>query len=95
MVKVSNNLYLFSQCFRTSHSCFQIKSSDNNCDGVSEKLKYLNLYDHISDPMVFIITLEHRHFGSRESISATQQNSQTFKEAEVDTSIFVVFYVLC
>ena len=34
----------------------ELKSSDY-CDGVSVKLKYLNLYDYILNPVLFIISL--------------------------------------
>ena len=42
-----------SLCFGNSHSCFQIKSSDYR-DGVSVKLKYLNSYNYIFNPVLFI-----------------------------------------
>ena len=80
-------LYLFSQCFGSSLSCVQIKSSDY-CDDASAKLKYLNSYEYIFNPALFIINLEGRHFGSRESIPISHQNSQTSKEIVVDTHFF-------
>ena len=43
---------------------FEIKSSDYR-DGVSVKLKYLNSYDYIFNPVLFNISLEDNHFGSR------------------------------
>ena len=52
---------------------FEIKSSDYR-DGVSIKLKYLNSYDYIFNPILFIISLEDRHFGSRESLLVSRQN---------------------
>ena len=92
-VKGSKHLYLFSQCFGSSHSCFQIKSSDY-CDDVSVKLKYLSAEDHICNPVLFIISLDGSHFGSRESIPISHQNSQNFREIVVDISIFLGSSVL-
>ena len=45
---------------------FETKSSDYR-DGVSVKLKYLDLYGYIFNPVLFIISLEDSHFGSREN----------------------------
>ena len=56
-------LFLFSE----------IKSSDYR-DGVSVKLKYLNLYDYIFNPVLFIISLEDSHFGSRGYMLVSHQN---------------------
>ena len=56
-------LFLFSE----------IKSSDYR-DGVSVKLKYLNLYDYIFNPVLFIISLEDSHFGSRGNMLVSHQN---------------------
>ena len=56
-------LFLFSE----------IKSSDY-CDGVSVKLKYVNLYGYIFNPVLFIISLEDSHFGSRENMLVSHQN---------------------
>ena len=53
-----------SLCFENSHFCFQIKSSDYR-DGVYVKLKDLNPCDYIFNLVLFIITLEDSHFGSR------------------------------
>ena len=52
---------------------FEIKSSDYR-DGVSVKLKYLNSYDYIFDHVLFIISLEDSHFGSRENMLVSHQN---------------------
>ena len=92
-VKESKHLYLFSQCFGNFHSCFQIKSSDY-CDDVSVKLKYLNAEDHICNPVLFVISLDGSHFGSRESTPISHQNSQNSKETVVDISILLGFSVL-
>ena len=46
---------------------FEIKSSDYR-DVVSVRLKYLNSYDYIENPVLFIISLEDSHFGSRENM---------------------------
>ena len=62
-----------SLCFGNSHSCFQMKSSDY-CDGVSVKLKYLKSYDYISNPVLFIISLEDSHFESRGNMLVSHQN---------------------
>ena len=56
-------LFLFSE----------IKSSDYR-DGVSVKLKYLNLYDYIFNLALFIISLEDSHCGSRENMLVSHQN---------------------
>ena len=54
-VKENEHVYLFSLCFcicfGNSHSCFQINLSDYR-DGVSMKLKYLNSYDYIFNPVL-------------------------------------------
>ena len=92
-VKESKHLYLFSQCFGNFHSCFQIKSSDY-CDDVSVKLKYLNAEDHICNPVLFVISLDGSHVGSRESTPISHQNSQNSKETVVDISILLGFSVL-
>ena len=55
------------QCFGNYRSCVQIKSSDY-CDGESAKLKYLNSYDYIFNPMLFVLSLEGSHFGSKENM---------------------------
>ena len=65
-VRESKHVYLFFQCFGNFHFCVEIKSS-NYSDGVSLKLKYLNSYEYISNPGLFIISLERRHFGSRKA----------------------------
>ena len=52
---------------------FEIKSSDYR-DGVSGKLKYLNSYDYISNPVLFIISLEDSHFESRENMLVSHKN---------------------
>ena len=62
-----------SLCFGNSHSCFKIKSS-NYHNGVSVNLKYLNSYDYIFDPVLFIISLEDGHFGSRGNMLVSHQN---------------------
>ena len=46
---------------------FEIKSSDYR-DVVSVRLKYLSSYDYIENPVLFIISLEDSHFGSRENM---------------------------
>ena len=56
-------LYVFL-CFGNSLSFFELKSSDYR-DSVSVKLKYLNSYDYIFNPALFIISLEDSNFGSR------------------------------
>ena len=76
-----------------NHSCVQIKSSDY-CDGVSAKVKYLNSYDYIFNPKLFIISLEGNHLGSRENMPVAHQNSQTSKEIGADISIFLDSFVL-
>ena len=78
-IKENKHVYLFSLCFGNSRSCVQIKSSDY-CDGVSVKLKYLNLYDYIFNPVPFIISLEDSHFGSRENMPASHQNNEILKK---------------
>ena len=55
------------RCFGNYRSCVQIKSSDY-CDGESAKLKYLNSYDYIFNPMFFVLSLEGSHFGSKENM---------------------------
>ena len=76
-------------------SCFQINSSYYG-DGVSAKLKYLNPYDHIFNPVSFILSLEDRHIESRhgiitpwprENMSVSLQNNQTSKEIGANISI--------
>ena len=62
-VKESKHLNLFSQCFGNFYSSIQIKSSDY-WDGVSSKLKYLNVYHYIFNFALFFISLEASHFGS-------------------------------
>ena len=62
-VKESKHLNLFSQCFGNFYSSVQIKSSDY-WDGVSSKLKYLNVYHYIFNFALFFISLEVSHFGS-------------------------------
>ena len=78
-IKENKHAYLFSLCFGNSRSCVQIKSIDY-CDGVSVKLKYLNLYDYIFNPVTFIISLEDSHFGSREKMPVSHQNSEILKK---------------
>ena len=63
-----------------------MKSSDY-CDGVSAKLKYLNSYDCIFNPILFIISLEDNHFGFRENMPVSHQNCKTSKEIGADISI--------
>ena len=53
---------------------FEIKSSDFR-DGVFVILKYLNSYDYIFNPILFIISLEDNHFGSRENMLDSHQNN--------------------
>ena len=62
-----------SLCFGNSLSFFEIKSSDYR-DVVSVKLKYLNLYGYIFNPVLFIISLEDSHFGSRGNMLVSHQN---------------------
>ena len=62
-----------SICFGNSLSFFEMKSSDY-CDGVSVKLKYLNSYDYIENPVLFIKSLEDSHSGSRENMLVSHQN---------------------
>ena len=62
-----------SICFGNSLSFFEIKSSDYR-DGVFVKLKYLNSYDYIENPVLFIKSLEDSHFGSRENMLVSHQN---------------------
>ena len=50
-----------------------IKSSEYH-GGVSVKLKYLNSYDYIENPVPFIISLENSHFWSRENMLVSHQN---------------------
>ena len=52
---------------------FEIKSSDYR-DVVSVRLKYLSSYDYIENPVLFIISLEDSHFGSRENMLVSHQN---------------------
>ena len=52
---------------------FEIKPSDYR-EGVSMKLKYLNLYDYIFNIVIFIISLEDIQFGSRENMLVSHQN---------------------
>ena len=85
--------FIFSQCFGNSHFCFQIKSSDY-CGGVSAKLKYLNLYDYIFNPVLSIVTLEGSHFGSSEDTPVSQQNSQTSKKIGLNISILLSSWVI-
>ena len=92
-VKENKHIYLFSLCFGNSHFCIQIKS-DDYCDGLSAKLKYLNSYDSIFYPVHFIINLEGNHFGSRLKTPVSHQNSQTSKEIGADISIFLGSSVL-
>ena len=86
-------MYLFSQCFENSHFCFQIKSSDY-CSGISAKLKYLNSFEYIFNPMFFIVSLEESHFGYRENVLVPQQNSQTSNEIGVDKSFKLPCFIL-
>ena len=50
-VKESKHLFLFLQYVGKCYSCVKIKASDY-CDGVSEKLKYLNSYDYILEAVI-------------------------------------------
>ena len=77
-MKESKRLYLFYQCSGNSHSCVQIKSSDN-CDGVSAKLMFLSSYDYTFNPLIFIISLQGSHFGSRESTPISHFHTKTVK----------------
>ena len=72
-MSVYNYLLYVSLCFGNSYSYFQIKSSDYR-DGVSVKLKYLNSYDYIFNPVLFIVSLEDSHFESRENTLVSHQN---------------------
>ena len=47
------------------------------CDDVSVKLKYLSSCDYIFNPVHFIKCLAGWHFGFRESVTVSNQNSQT------------------
>ena len=80
------HLCLFSQCFGNSFSCVKIKVSDY-CNGVSAELEYLSSYEYNFNPVLFIISLEGSHFGSRESIPISHQNSQTSKEILLGSSV--------
>ena len=73
-VKENKHIYLFPLCFRNSHFCLQIKSNDY-CNGAFVKLKYLDSYDCIFNPVYFIINLEGNHFGSKLKIPVSHQNS--------------------
>ena len=76
-----------SLCFGNSHSCFQIKSSDYR-DGVSVKLKYLNSYDYIFNPVLWktlILDL------GKTCLFCTKTNP---KEIGADISIFLGSSVL-
>ena len=84
---VKENKHVFFLCTGDPLSCVQIKSSDC-CDVISAKLKFLNSYDYIFNPALFIVNLESSRFGSRENIPVSQQNSQTFKEICAHISIF-------
>ena len=87
-VKESKYLYLFDQCFGNTQSSIKITSSDYY-DHVSTKFKYLNSYNYIFNPVLFIMTFEGSYFGSRENTRVSHQNSQTFKEKGVDISLFL------
>ena len=74
------NMYTYflyvSLCFGNSLSFFvffETKSSDYRV-GVSVKLKYLNSYDCIFDPVLFIASFEDSHFGSRGNMLVSHQN---------------------
>ena len=74
-VKENEHVYLFSLCFSMLWKfsfLFSEKSSDY-CDGVSVKLKYLKSYDYISNPVLFIISLEDSHFESRGNMLVSHQ----------------------
>ena len=58
------------------------------------KLKYLNSYDCIFNPVHFIINLEGNHFRSRLKIPVSHQDSQTSEKIDVDISIFLGSSVL-
>ena len=86
-VKEIQHVYLFSLSFRNSPSCVQIKSSDYWHDS-SAKLKYLHSYECIFNPVLFITSFYGSHFGSRENVPVSHQNSQTSIEIGADISIF-------
>ena len=88
-VKNCKYLYWFSQCFGTCQSYVQINSSDY-CVDASSKLKYLNSYDYVFNPVLFIVSLEGSHFWFRESMSLSHQDSQTSRERGRDIWIVKV-----
>ena len=61
------------------------------CDYVSVKLKYLSSCDYIFNPVHFIKSLAGWHFGFRESVPVSHQNSQTSTK---EISMFLDFSVL-
>ena len=50
-----------------------IKSSEYH-DGASVKLKYLDSYNYIENPVPFIIHLEDSHFWSRQNMLVSHQS---------------------
>ena len=46
------------------------------CDNISVKVKYLDLYDYIFKFVLFVVSLEGRHFGSTESKHVSFQNTE-------------------
>ena len=63
-------------------------------DGVFAKWKYINSYDYVFNPVLFVISVEGNHFGSRESMPVSQQKRQISKEIGADISIFSGFSAL-
>ena len=61
--------------------------SSDYCNGVSVKLKYPMSYYYIFNPVLFVISVEHRHFGSRENMPVSHQNLQTSTDIGADSSI--------
>ena len=53
---------------------FLFSEISDYCDGASVKLQYVNLYGYIFNPVLFNISLEDSHFGSRENMFVSHQN---------------------
>ena len=68
---------MFSYALEILFLFFEIKFSGYR-DGVSVKLKYLNLYDYIFDGILFIISLEESFWVKRKHASFTPK--QILKE---------------
>ena len=90
---VKENKHVFFLCTGDPLSCVQIKSSDC-CDVISAKLKFLNSYDYIFNPALFIVNLE----GSRLDLGKTSLfHNKTVKPSKryVHISLYFSTPLLC